>query len=482
MQGDSNNFMDNFTYHYNPSTNQLNYVSDAIAPSNNSDDLDSQNVDNYQYDSLGQLTQEIQDGHTISYKYNVRGLVTAISKDGYPYMNIHYNDKGYRVRKEVTNNNGLSWGETYYVRDASGKTMAIYEGSYSSQLSIMRIKDYPIYGNSRLGLYNRKHHSADYELTDHLGNVRAVVSSSNAITNASDYYPFGMPMPIRNLEGLYRYKFQGQEKDPETGKEAFQLRLWDGRIGRWLTTDPAGQYASPYLGMGNDPVNGIDPDGGYKTRFFAYLAWLGGGLQGSVDHIGGEGNHNYAITTTSSFDAGDGNTGSFINVKFGSDGNRIDNFVNSLPTPYVDLNVKATIGVGAKFKTPFGGSIGGSFFDVEIGQFGYSSSDGGYSEWGEKGVYHNYFTADFKLFDKKLGVGGKYDYVHDGTKPYNDQGSHHWDVHAGPAAKWGPDLPDPLSGGTFSAKVKASNPNSITISGGVKFLYGADVNLTFGFK
>ena len=69
-------------------------------------------------------------------------------------------------------------------------------------------------------------------------------------------------MPNRNIEGNYRYKFQGQEKDAETGKEAFELRLWDGRIGRWLTVDPAGQYASPYLGMGNNPISSIDPDGG----------------------------------------------------------------------------------------------------------------------------------------------------------------------------------------------------------------------------
>jgi len=61
---------------------------------------------------------------------------------------------------------------------------------------------------------------------------------------------------------LYRYAFQGQEKDPETGKEAFQLRLWDSRISRWLTTDPAGQYHSPYLGMGNNPISRVDPDGG----------------------------------------------------------------------------------------------------------------------------------------------------------------------------------------------------------------------------
>ena len=78
----------------------------------------------------------------------------------------------------------------------------------------------------------------------------------------SDYYPFGMAMPSRTLAGGYRYAYQGQELDPETGKEAFELRLWDSRLGRWLTPDPAGQFASPYLGMGNSPIISIDPDGG----------------------------------------------------------------------------------------------------------------------------------------------------------------------------------------------------------------------------
>ncbi len=55
-----------------------------------------------------------------------------------------------------------------------------------------------------------------------------------------------------------------QEKNQETGKLAFQLRLYDSRINRWLTPDPYGQYASPYLGMGNDPVYRIDPDGGFS--------------------------------------------------------------------------------------------------------------------------------------------------------------------------------------------------------------------------
>jgi RHS repeat-associated protein len=78
----------------------------------------------------------------------------------------------------------------------------------------------------------------------------------------TDYYPGGMTMPNRNVQGDYRYAYQGQEKDPETGKEAFQLRLYDSRINRWLTTDPAGQYHSPYLSMSNNWISVVDPDGG----------------------------------------------------------------------------------------------------------------------------------------------------------------------------------------------------------------------------
>lgn len=72
-----------------------------------------------------------------------------------------------------------------------------------------------------------------------------------------------MPMPNRTTtDNNYRYAFQGQEKDPETGMEAFELRLWDGRLGRWLTVDPYHEFFSPYVGMGNNPANLIDPDGG----------------------------------------------------------------------------------------------------------------------------------------------------------------------------------------------------------------------------
>ena len=86
---------------------------------------------------------------------------------------------------------------TYYVRDAAGTPMAIYENSI--------LTEQPIYGSSRLGVHYRETGTDAYQLTDHLGNVRAVImkNGENAVslTAKTDYYPFGMPMPNRNIEG-----------------------------------------------------------------------------------------------------------------------------------------------------------------------------------------------------------------------------------------------------------------------------------------
>ncbi len=64
------------------------------------------------------------------------------------------------------------------------------------------------------------------------------------------------------VDGTYRYAFLGQEKDLETGKEAFERRLYDNRIGKWLKPDDIRRLdESPYTAMGNEPINSIDPDG-----------------------------------------------------------------------------------------------------------------------------------------------------------------------------------------------------------------------------
>ena len=111
--------------------------------------------------------------------------------------------------------------------------LAVHHWQYSNNTLV----EHTIYGSGRIGIFYRQGSTSVYQLADDLGNVRATFakSSGNGLDERSsnDYYPFGMPMPGRNIVGDYRYAYQGQEKDSETGKEAFELRLWDSRIGRW---------------------------------------------------------------------------------------------------------------------------------------------------------------------------------------------------------------------------------------------------------
>jgi RHS repeat-associated protein len=139
-----------------------------------------------------------------------------------------------------------------------------------------------------------------YELTDHLGNVRAVIKREKDANNraqiikASDYYPFGMEMPGRKYASeSYRYDYQGQfaEKDGETGLHSFELRQWDARIARWNSTDPYGQHFSPYMGMGNNPVSLVDPNGGISVSQGLFIgAGVGAIVGGLVATITGEEN------------------------------------------------------------------------------------------------------------------------------------------------------------------------------------------------
>ncbi len=86
------------------------------------------------------------------------------------------------------------------------------------------------------------------------------------VVRSTDYYPFGSVQRTVSTSDTrqYRFGYQGQfaEYDTLTGWNHFDLREYDPVIGRFTQTDPMGQYWSPYVGMGNSPVMGVDPTGG----------------------------------------------------------------------------------------------------------------------------------------------------------------------------------------------------------------------------
>jgi len=103
----------------------------------------------------------------------------------------------------------------------------------------------------------------------------AKVGPSANIYTDTDYYPFGQT--ARSDGTNYRYAYQGAyaESDDNTNLDNFKLRMYDSRIGRWLSVDPKGQDASPYEGMGNNPVTGTDPTGGFYQELWNWITGNG---------------------------------------------------------------------------------------------------------------------------------------------------------------------------------------------------------------
>ncbi|MBX7204091.1 MAG: hypothetical protein K1X81_01580 [Bacteroidia bacterium] len=69
----------------------------------------------------------------------------------------------------------------------------------------------------------------------------------------------------------YVFGFNGKEHDDETYGEGnaydFGARIYDARLGRWLTEDPLAKKfpnESPFVSMGNNPIIFVDRDGKFK--------------------------------------------------------------------------------------------------------------------------------------------------------------------------------------------------------------------------
>ncbi|WP_293916381.1 MULTISPECIES: RHS repeat domain-containing protein [unclassified Sphingobacterium] len=251
--------LSNFTYNYAANTNKLSSVTGYA---------------DYTYDAIGQLASQIKGGAGMYLDYDASGKVSKIYSDAgksVVMLSFVYDESGNRIRKQDHRTGSV----TYYTYDAGGSLMAIYDNAGAG--GAIRLAEQPVYAANRIGTYYRQAGNYQYTLTDHLGNTRVVINR-NKLSNGeadvvyyADYYPFGMVLRSGGVEGRYGYQGQYAEKDGETGWNNFELRNYDAAIGRWLTVDPYGQYYSPYVGMGNNPVSGVDPDGGWND---------GGGLWG----------------------------------------------------------------------------------------------------------------------------------------------------------------------------------------------------------
>ena len=140
------------------------------------------------------------------------------------------------------------------------------------------LSEVPLYGSSRLGEWRPRRlldiaaqentvttasGEKTYELSNHLGNVLAVVldvlspfggvggDDAPVVVSATDYYAFGQEMVGRTYANPsfggagggadYRYGFNGKENDREWGESLIQdygMRLYNPAVCRFLSVDP----------------------------------------------------------------------------------------------------------------------------------------------------------------------------------------------------------------------------------------------------
>jgi RHS repeat-associated protein len=85
----------------------------------------------------------------------------------------------------------------------------------------------------------------------------------------------GRFQPYYDQEPLVPYLFQGQEYDWQAQLHNFNARLYDSQTLTFLQPDPrfsAGMGS--YVGLGNDPVNMVDPDGRAMTHVIGNQFWI----------------------------------------------------------------------------------------------------------------------------------------------------------------------------------------------------------------
>ena len=270
-------------------------IGDPAADAEVNNAINSVGLSNVSSTMFGEMINGINDAQTtapsiVEFEAYINGLIdylcafkcyTILNDNNfqnnlYPLINQELQNSAQMPKMDITDINSINayWTNTA-VPNIEGQLVTYYGAC---------IADDPSISSRRLG-------AKQYELSNHLGNVlvtitdkkiaipdvsNSVIEYYNAeIITISDYYPGGMLISERSetfATNGYRFGFNGMEQDDEVKSEGnsydFGARIYDSRLGRWMSVDPMASKQpswSSYKSFFNNPNFFIDPTGETET-------------------------------------------------------------------------------------------------------------------------------------------------------------------------------------------------------------------------
>jgi RHS repeat-associated protein len=169
---------------------------------------------------------------TSSYAWNAESEIKTANS-----VNYTYDGDGNRVQK--------SNGKIYWY---GAGTEILDESDASGNIT----DEYVFFGGKRVAHRSVSSGNIFYYAEDLLGSSRAMVQAGQTIPcYDADFYPYGGEKVVTNT-CPQNYKFEGKERDTETGNDDFGARYYSSVYGRWLSPDWSSVPAPvPYANLNN---------------------------------------------------------------------------------------------------------------------------------------------------------------------------------------------------------------------------------------
>ena len=221
----------------------------------------------YTYDLNGNLTS---DG-TRAFDYDDENQLIRVTVTNKWKSEFTYDGKmRRRIRKEFTWTS--TWVQTNEVRYVYDGNLMIQERDANNlpTVSYTRGRDFSgaLRGAGGIGgLLARTDHGSQSIVCYHAdgnGNVTALINAQQLIVAKYLYDASGNTISMSgSAADPNLYRFSSQEYHPNSALVLYQRRAYDPNLQRWLNRDPIGEFAGVnlYEFLGNDSLNGIDPDG-----------------------------------------------------------------------------------------------------------------------------------------------------------------------------------------------------------------------------